>query len=76
MSCFGGDDDSVGRLENAEAVEILVGKDRRVERRSRPSGSFAALRMTAETCNGNFNWNCNGNDGGGMVAIWMVREIG
>jgi len=29
MSRLGRDDDSVGRLEKAEAVEVLVGKDRR-----------------------------------------------
>jgi hypothetical protein len=43
-------------------VEDLSGKGRRVvDGRCRPSGSFAALRMTARTSNGNGNGNRNSN---------------
>ena len=53
--------------------------------RSRPSGSFATLRMTAETyngncnCNGNSNCNCNYNDNGNSncdsgKALWPTEN--
>jgi hypothetical protein len=42
-------------------LEILIEKNQRIGVRSKPSGSFAALRMTAKTCNSNCNSEGNGD---------------